>query len=68
MPVIDVKSLDAYVFRVHQVFNLHVISHFVIPAQAGIQWHSVDGCSSHWTPVCAGVTESGDSCFELFKT
>ncbi|MAX25036.1 MAG: hypothetical protein CMJ19_11075 [Phycisphaeraceae bacterium] len=37
----------------------------VIPAQAGIQWHSVSTCKFHWTPACAGVTEDGDSFFEL---
>ncbi len=34
-----------------------VYCHFVIPAQAGIQWHSVDACRFHWTPACAGVTK-----------
>ena len=28
----------------------------VIPAKAGIQWYSVDACTYHWTPACAGVT------------
>ena len=42
------------------MINLHVITHFVIPAQAGIQWHSVLTCKFHWTPACAGVTESGE--------
>ena len=32
------------------------IIYFVIPAQAGIQWHSVLTCKFHWTPACAGVT------------
>ncbi len=56
---------DVIMVRAHQIINLHAISHFVIPAQVGIQWHSVDACRCHWTPTCAGVTKSGDYLFEL---
>ena len=46
--------------RAVQIIKLHAFVFFVIPAQAGIQWHSVDDCMSHWTPAYAGVTEGGD--------
>ena len=29
---------DVIMVRAHQIINLHAISHFVIPAQVGIQW------------------------------
>ena len=37
-----------------QIIKLHAFVFFVIPAQAGIQWHAVENCKFHWTPACAG--------------
>ncbi len=42
-----------------QIDNMLSVYEFVIPAQAGIQWHLIDACKFHWTPACAGVTDDG---------
>ena len=53
------RSLVQYRCNIGAISAQSPIRHFVIPAQAGIQFFDMRTVRRHWIPACAGMTRAG---------